>query len=377
MMKFSETPGHLHLKDSLRRMADASRIPHALMLSGSPGLGKLSLARAFAQYVHCTHRSGGEPCGHCPSCLQHAGFNHPDVHFTFPVIKPEKGYGLSDTYLENWKEFLSEDPYASPELWLEKLEAGNKRPVIYVDESEEIIRKASLSPFAAAQKIFIIWQPEKLNPEAANKLLKVIEEPSADTVFVLVSNQPGSVLPTIFSRTQRFSLSPLSPAELSAYVRSRFSMSSDEIAEVVKLAEGSPARALRLAREGGTNAEFASFFRDMMRASYAKKVADLRTLSENASALGREKLCRMLDYFSRMVRENFIYNLHVSPLVAMTREEEQFSQRFAPFIHAGNVEEMSRQTDLARRDVERNANSKLVMFDYMMHLTVLIHRKSS
>lgn len=378
MMKFSDTPGHLKVKDSLRRMIDASRIPHAIMLAGPSGIGKMNVARAFAQYLHCTDRHEGEPCGRCPSCIQHAELNHPDLHFVFPVTKPQKpGIPLSENFLDKWRELLEQDPLMSPEKWLEILDAGNSRPVIYVQEGEEIIRKAALSTFSSDKKVFIIWLPEKMNIETANKLLKVIEEPFDDTVFLLVSNEPNLVLPTIFSRAQRFNMSPLPEDEILGFLRKRFSYDQGFLEQVARISEGRLGKAMSYCREGDESKEFGSFYIEMMRTAYARKVAKLRELSEAAAALGREKLCRFLDYSARMTRENFIHNLHIPALNAMTGEEEAFSSRFSPFIHAGNVQDMAEQIQMAKNDVERNANSKVVMFDFMITLIMLLHRKAT
>lgn len=375
-MKFSDTPGHLSIKDSLRHLADSKRIPHAIMLSGPSGIGKMNIARTFAQYIHCENPNGGEPCGRCPSCLQHRNFNHPDLHFSFPIKNPGKpNRPVSDFFLDQWKEMLSDDPLMSLEKWMEIIDTANSQPQIFVDESAEIIRKAAMSPFAAEYKIFIIWLPEKLKLEAANKLLKIIEEPFDDTIFILVSNEPDKILPTIFSRTQRFNLSPLSGKEITDFIKKRFSLDPETLANVVRLAEGRPAKALSLAGSGDETVEFSAFFKAVMRNSYAKKVAVLRELSEKGAAMGREKLSRLLDYCSRMVRENFIYNLGIGQLNAMTKEEENFSVRFAPFIHAGNVEEMAAQIQRAKADIQRNANSKVVMFDLLLYIITLIHKK--
>lgn len=375
-MKFHDTPGHVKIKEALRSMVDASRVPHALMLSGPSGIGKMNIARAFAQYLHCESPENGEPCGRCKSCLLHRDFNHPDMHFIYPVLNPPKpSLPLSENFLDQWKEMLNEDPLMSPEKWLEILEAGNSRPKIYVQEGEEIIRKAALSTYTSDKKIFLIWQPEKMNIETANKLLKIIEEPFEDTLFILVSNQPELVLPTIFSRVQRFNMLPLSENEIETYIKKKFSFQPDFIRQVVRVSEGRLGKAVYLCKDGDESKDFGEFYMEMMRSVYSRKIARLRDLSESAASMGREKLCRFLDYAARMTRENFINNLHVAALNAMTDKEENFSARFSPFIHAGNVEEMAMQIQLAKSDVERNANSKVVMFDFMISLIMLLHKK--
>ena len=216
-LKFSSIPGHRGVKKALIELVDTDRIPHAIMLCGPSGIGKMLLARTFVKYVHCTDRRNGEPCGVCASCRQHASFNNPDTHFIYPIIKKEKRT-LSSDYIEQWREMLTDYPTMQPERWLDKLDAGNSRPLIYVDDAEYIISSEVMSNYSSDKKFYIIWLPEKMNIEAANRLLKVIEEPSAGTVFLFVSNNEENVLRTISSRTQRFNMSPLSREEIAAYM---------------------------------------------------------------------------------------------------------------------------------------------------------------
>ena len=203
-MKFSDIPAHNFAKQKLRTFVDRNKIPHAILLEGPSGIGKYALARAFAQYIHCQNRQNGDSCGMCPSCLQHGSFNHIDTHFVFPVVKkssPKKSF--SDDYIDAWKDFLSENPYMDFQKWLVALDNVNAQPVIYVDESEELIRKLNFTSHQAKYKVVLFWLPERMNQECANKLLKLIEEPYGDTLFVFVSNNSREILPTNYSRTQR------------------------------------------------------------------------------------------------------------------------------------------------------------------------------
>lgn len=365
-MKFAEIAGHQDTIDSLRSIVDSERIPHAILLSGISGIGKMRLARALAQYIHCHNRKNGDACGVCPSCLQHQNFNNPDLHFSYPILKKDYKNPLSTDFIDQWKEMLSEWSYMPPEKWNEILQAGNSQPTIYVGESEDIIAKAALSPFQEDYKIFIIWQPEKLRPETANKLLKVIEEPFEDTIFILVSNDDSKLLPTIFSRTQRFNLHPLSEDEIETFLRKKLYVREDMAESAARLAEGSMGKAEEIACHPEELLEFSSLFKETMRMAYALKADRLKQMSEDMAAMGREKLQRFLNYCGRMVRENFIYNMSIPVLSLMTPEEEEFSRKFSPFIHAGNVEMLTKEIGRAQRDIERNANAKIVMFDLML-----------
>lgn len=370
-MKFSEIAGHEKAVASLRSMVDSGRVPHAILLSGISGIGKFRLARAFAQYLHCRNRQGGDSCGKCPSCLQHMRHNNPDLHFTYPVVKRDKN-SVSTDFIEEWKEMLDNWSYMPVEQWSGILKAGNSQPAIYVDESDAIVSRASLSAYQEDFKVFLVWMPEKLRPEAANKLLKVIEEPFEDTVFVLVSNDDSKILPTISSRTQRFNLRPVPEDTIERYLRETRGLDAATAYESSRIAEGSIAKAEELACHPEEIIEFSSLFKETMRMAYALKATELKRISDTAAGFGREKLIRFLNYSARMVRENFISNLRMPPLNLMTSDEEQFSQRFAPFIHEGNVEGLLDEISRATSDIERNANTKIVMFDLLLLFSQLV-----
>ena len=367
-MKFSDIAGHNDTIQALRGMADAGRIPHAILLSGISGIGKFRLARAFAQYIHCSNHINGDSCGICPSCLQHQNLNNPDLHFIYPVVKRD-GTSVSKDLIERWKEMLSDWSYMPPEKWNEIIQAGNSQPAIYVNESEDLIARASLSAYQENFKIFLMWLPEKMRPEAANKLLKLIEEPYDDTLFILVSNDDSKVLPTIFSRTQRFRMLPLSSDDICSHLTLNHGITDGIAAAASKIAEGSMGKAEELACHPDEILEFSALFKETMRMAYGLKAGRLKSLSEHTASMGREKLLRFLAYCGRMVRENFIYNMKLPQISMMTPDEEEFSLKFSPFIHEGNVEKLSEDISKASSDIERNANAKIVMFDLMLLLS--------
>ena len=387
-MKFSEIRGHKETVDALRRLADTRRIPHAILLAGSPGIGKMRLARALGQYIHCKNPQNGDPCGVCASCLQHRSFNNPDLHFSYPIVKKE-GATISKDLLPAWREMLEKYPYMPIEMWQKLINAGNTIPAIYVSESEDLLDRAALSAYQENYKIFIMWLPEKLRPEAANKLLKVIEEPFEDTVFILVSNEPAKLLPTILSRTQRFNLSPLSTPALAEVIEEDLHFGAEKAYEIARISEGSISKALDMALHSEESDEFTSCFMEMMRACYAVQGKKIKDLADYIASFGREKIIRFLTYCSRMIRENFIYNVTVSPSLAseangypinsphalnqMTGIEENFSKKFSPFVNEKNVEGLSEEISRAATDIERNANAKIVLFDLFFLISRLLH----
>lgn len=371
-MKFSDITGHKDTIKSLRELVDSDRIPHAILIGGPEGIGKMRVARALTNYIYCQNRTPeGDSCGKCPACLQNIHHNNPDVHFVFP--RTGANSKSTDTFIQQWNDFIDSHSYMPKEGWARAIDSGNTVPVIYRSDADEISRTAMLSSFAYRYKTYIIWLPERMQQACANALLKLLEEPYPDTLFILVSNEPDKLLPTIFSRTQRFNLKPLSDTEISSALVSD-GMSLPEASEVARLAEGSMLKAIDMAGEGGEINEFSGYYIQMMRLAYARNVASLRMLSDAIAALGREKNGRFLAYCSRLTRESFIYNLKIPELNVMTPAETNFNTKFSPFINHRNVERIMAEIEKAHTDILRNANARLVMFDFFLRLMILLRK---
>ncbi|MDE6186704.1 MAG: DNA polymerase III subunit delta, partial [Duncaniella sp.] len=201
-MKFSQIPDHENVKRQLRDMVADHRIPHALLLHGPAGIGKFLIARTFSQYLHCqSPLPEGEPCGECPACRQHESFNHVDSLYVFPVVKTDKLKApVSDDYMTEFKEFVGANPFMDFERWTGYFEKKNAQPVIYVSESEALEQRLSVTTTVSKYKPVLIWLPEKMDEQTATKLVKLIEAPFSDTIFLLVSDNAKAILPTIYSR---------------------------------------------------------------------------------------------------------------------------------------------------------------------------------
>jgi len=375
-MKFSEILGNEQAIKLVRNMIDADRLPHALLLYGEPGVPKLALARAIAQYLHCTQRTAdGDSCGVCPHCRQHQSFNQTDTHFSFPYTNA-KGSSSDpcdcDDYIAEWHDFLANNPIEDYQAWLALLKNENAQPQIMVKESESIIRKMMLSAYTVKYKVHILWLPEKLQEAAANKLLKLIEEPYDDCKFILVSDQVKGILGTILSRCQRIELRRPSTATIAAYLSARYGMDLQDAMAVAAPADGNVNLAERMLQTGSEFHEFRECFIELMRLSYQHDLVKLRAWSERIAEMKREKSRRFLDYAVRQVRENFVYNLHNPELNYLTRDEAAFSSRFAPFINERNVEALAQELQRASTDIAGNANARLTLFDLTLHIARLI-----
>lgn len=370
-MKFADIPPHPYAVERVQQMVAAGRLPHALLVTAPAGSGEMMFARALAQYVQCTGRKDGDTdsCGVCPSCVQHRTFNQPDLRFVFPVVK--KGTEtLSDDWMEEWREYISEDPWMDFRKWQQTLGNVNAQPKIYVHDAEWLKRNMSLTALVSKTKIAIVWLPERMMPEAANKLLKLIEEPEEGSLFILVSNSPGEILPTIYSRCQRIDLRRLSDGEVARFLDSDIDM--DTRIAAAHIAEGNFIQARRTLANDKMSQQFLDLFMQLMRLAYGRKVAELKKWSEDVAELGRDAEGRFLDYCQRMVRENFIFNLHNPDLNYLTASEGAFSQKFSPFINERNVEGLVKEFNEAASDIRSNGNAKIVLFDLAVKTIILI-----
>ena len=372
-MRFCDIPAHESDKQRLRNFVTTGRIPHAILFEGPSGIGKFALARALAQYIHCEKPIDGDSCGKCPACIQHASFNHIDTHYVFPVVKktsPKKSF--SDDYYDEWKEFVEQNQYMNFEKWPAALGNTNAQPAIYVDESAELIRKLSFTSHKSQYKIVILWLPERMNDECANKLLKLIEEPHGDTLFLMVSNNPSLILPTIYSRTQRIELKRLPDQVIADYLTATYAIDKQDALALAHIADGSMIEAEKAVSLSDESKLFLDLFIQLMRLAYQRKVKDLRTWSVDVAAMGREQEMRFLGYCQRLIRENFIYNLKVQDLNYLNKNEDDFSRNFARFITERNVEKLIEVLNNALTDISMNANAKIVLFDMAVKVILLL-----
>jgi len=380
---FSQIIGQEAVKQQLRQSIRDGRIPHAQLFAGKTGIGKLQLALAYAQYLNCPHRTAEDSCGTCPTCLQFEKLQHPDLHFVFPIVGSDE---VCDNFLAPWREIILEKGYFDLDDWHQALGVETKQSMIYEKESGEILRKLSLKPYGEGYKVMIIWQPEKMNAVVANKLLKILEEPPAQTIFLLVSEHPEQLLTTIQSRVQLVRV-PQLDAETIARALQQRGIAATKATDLARVANGSYLMALKKADESDENQQelrdFIALFRDAYTVGVLKdpqkKYESLKRLRQWSldmadSKVGREKQKHFLQYAQQQVRENYIRNMAQPELNYQLEAERDFSVKFAPFIHDGNVEAIMNQLDLAERQIEQNGNAKMIFFDLCLQMIVLIKK---
>lgn len=373
MFDFRDVIGQEAAKQRLLQEAGEGRIPHAQLFCGPEGAGKLPLALVYAKYLCCTNPGPEGACGTCPSCVKWNKLVHPDVHFMFPIVKSAKGKKeVCDDYLADWRHLLMNNPYFALPHWLSAMGAENGQALIYARESDEITRKLSLKSVEGGYKITIIWLPEKMHEACANKLLKLLEEPPEKTLFLLVSEMPEQLLSTILSRTQRFSVPRIAEADIALALRDKYAVQSADADAIAHMANGSFVKALETISLNEENQLFFDLFVSLMRLAWQRKIRELKQWSEQVAGLGRERQKNFLDYCQRMIRENFIYNLHQPEMNYLTRPEENFAIRFAPFVNERNVVGIMEELSEAQLHIVQNVNPRMVFFDFALKMIMLL-----
>lgn len=426
-MFFKDIIGQEEVKAQLRHQLESGRIPHAQLFAGPAGTGKLPMAVAFARYLVCDEVNkstnpqanksqeagqggdmfGGEffdfpeapdnqvkpektddpeipadSCGHCPACVKMNKLVHPDVHFMMPVFKRESGrpadtYPQSDDFIFDWREAFLENPYLDLGEWMRAARADNQQGELYAAQAAELLRKLSFRSSEGGRRVVILWLPERMNDSCANKLLKLIEEPPSETVFLLVSDDAERVLPTIQSRTFRVNFRPLKEAEMAHALVERFSLGADVADDLAHTAGGSWARVLHLLDAEDETRQHTELFIRLMRLAYGRKLDELKQWSEEVARLGRTPQRQFLDYAQRMVRESFVANFHSHALSYMNSAETAFTARFAPFVDERNVMGITALLADAQRDIEGNVNARMVFFDLCLRLIVLLRQSAA
>jgi DNA polymerase III subunit delta' len=373
-MNFAQIPGQKDIISRLIRSVREERVSHAQIFAGSEGCGSFALAFAYAKYINCENRTDTDSCGTCKSCVKYEKLIHPDLHFVFPVIKGKRSNEpVSDNYIDEWREMVRKSPYITLNGWLESLETGNLQGMIYTAEAAEIIKKLSLKTFESDYKIMITWLPEKMNQTTSNKLLKLIEEPPDKTIFLLVSEEPDKLLPTILSRCQLLKIPVFSQPEISNYLEGR-GVSADKAADAARISMGNISRAIQLSEHEESSHANLERFKLLMRFAYKGDVLSLMNWSEEMAAADRESQKNFIVFSLRMFRENLMLTLGQAKngIVFLSGEESDFSGKFHPFINNENIDRLATEFNLAHAHMEANGNAKIIFLDLGLKVSKVI-----
>jgi len=369
-MQFKEIIGQQKVKERLINTVQDNRISHAQLFLGPEGSGNLALAIAYAQYISCDNRMENDSCGVCPSCLKYKKLVHPDLHFVYPVAtsKAVSKDPVSDDYIAQWRETIIENPYINETRWYEIIDVENKQGIISKNESQEILRKLNLKTFEAEYKIMIIWLPEKMNAAAANKLLKLIEEPPEKTLFLMVSENSEQIISTILSRTQLVKIPRIDNESMRNALCDRFGLAPEKANDIVHLSNGNFFDAQNIIHSVEEDEYNFIQFTTLMRLAYQRKMNEIVNWVDDMAQIGREKQKSMLAYSLRLIRENFMLNLQKKEMVYLTQKEYDFSVKFAPFINMNNIQVLYQEFNRAHADIEMNAYAKIVYLDLALKI---------
>lgn len=387
-MYFRDVIGQQNIKDRFIQTVRNGRIPHAQLISGASGTGTLQLAMAYARYICCIDRGETDSCGHCTSCQKFDKMIHPDAHYVFPIFKKNSSKKwVCDDFIVEWRKILIERLYFSYNQWMLQIKAENAQGVIFAEESDELNRKLSLKAYESDYKVVIIWLPEKMHDSCANKLLKLLEEPPENTIFLMVTEKSEQLLSTVISRSQITRVHGILPEDIENALRSKFKIPEEEIKNYSRLAAGSYLDALECIEISDDNSFFLEQFKRCMRGAYIianftaekkaekqKSLKDLKLWSEEMVKIGREQQKKYFSYAQRLVRENFILNLGNKELNYLNPSENNFSSNFSPFINHKNIAAFMEELELAEKHIESNVNAKLVFFDLALQSIMLFKK---
>lgn len=376
-MFFNKVIGQEHIKSHLKTSVENGRIPHAQLFVGKEGSGTLPMAIAYAQ--HILYQFSDDKEGTAVKCNK---LQHPDLHFAFPVTSTDsvKKHPVSNLFLEEWRTFVQEQPYGSLFNWLKHIGVDNKQGIIGVDEAEDIVKKLMLKSYEGGFKIMILWMVEKMNIAAANKLLKLIEEPPDKTIFLLVTENEEQLLDTIKSRCQVFHFPKLAEEDIANQLSVQLQMDSNQAKFYAHQSDGNFNKALHLALQNSKDSDFEEWFVFWVRTAFQAKgnpavVKDLISWSETIAKAGRETQKEFLLYCIQFFRQAFLQNYTVEDLVFLNTNTKFDLKKFAPFVNSANIVEIFKELDEATYHIERNANAKVVLLDLSLKLTRFLHRK--
>ena len=381
-MQFSKVIGQKEAQQRLKQLVDEQRIPHAMLITGPEGCGKMAMALAFASFLLGERWDGRSLLGseaeiaNAEAMLRK--WAHPDLHFSFPIIKPKNAGSdrkvACDEYIKEWGQLLDGGPYFTLEQWMKLMNAENQQAQIFEAESDALAHKLYIKSTMGGYKVSLIWLPARMNATCANKLLKLLEEPPMKTVFLLVSEHPELLIDTIRSRVQRFDMRRIDDADIEQALIEKRSIVPADAHRIARIAAGNWLKALETLSADNENRQFFDLFVLLMRKAFIRDVKELKHWSETVAAFGREKQRRFITYMLRMVRENFMYNFRQPDLCYMTQQEEAFATKFARFINERNVLIIQQQLQDAMRDIGQNANGKIQFFDFALEMVINLRR---
>jgi DNA polymerase III subunit delta' len=370
-MQFKHIIGQEAVKEKLINTVKENRVSHAQLFLGPEGSGSLALAVAYAQYVSCEDKQPDDSCGICSSCRKYQKLVHPDLHFSYPIFGTPKETSID--FIENWRQAFLENSYLSLDVWSGYLDAGNKQANINIAECHQIIKKLSFKPFESHYKVLIIWLPEFLDKQG-NSLLKVLEEPQPNTLFLLVAQSQDQILNTILSRTQLVKIPALSYDDIKQELMENHHQTEMAAAEIAYLSNGNMTEALAMLQE--ENKSFHALFVQWLRLCYGNKGPEVITFVDQISKLGRENQKNFLRYGISFIRECCLLMAGAGSLVHLLPNELDTAQKMTNVMDMPQAQAISEELEKAHYHVERNANPKILFLDVSLQIIKVLKFKT-
>ncbi len=381
-MDFSEVIGNEHIKTHLIQTVENERVPHAQLFVGVNGSGLLPVAIAYAGELLCKkYEAGTQEYLLCKQKIKKLA--HPDLHFVFPVNTSEevKKNAVSDNYAEAWRSFVLQNPYGSLFEWLQTIGIEKKQGNISKFEAEEMSKKLAMKSYEGGYKVMIIWMAENMNTECANKILKMVEEPTDNTVLIFLTEKEKQIITTIHSRCQKLQFPLLSEMDITENLIRKNSLSENQARKIARRAQGDFNRALQILENTGEDEQFEKWFVSWVRVAFRAKgnktaINQLLEWSDLMAGQGRETQKKFLFYCIEIFRQALLKNYKSESLVFFEPSDSSFSiEKFSPFVHQNNIFEINKSLEDAAYHIERNGNGKVIFTDLSIQLTRLIHRK--
>ena len=377
-MLFKEIIGNREVKNQLIASVNNNRVSHAQLFLGKSGCAKLALAIAYAQFLNCNNKLKDDSCGNCSSCLKYKNLSHPDLHLVFPVLKVNSiKTPTSDNFANQWREIFARNPYLSLSDWIDSFGTENKtgqQGSIYKDEAISIHKKLSLKNYEADYRVVLIWMPEQMNLEAANKLLKLLEEPPKGTLFLLVSENSGKLLNTITSRLQTVKVADFSTNNIMEYFGSE-KLNIEKAKQLKNLMDADLGKIIQLLNNEAEMMDFFESFSDWMRLTYKMNIQGISKWVDSIATMGRKHQILFISYAIKMMRECLIFNFANQSLLKTNQKEFEFIGKFSPFIHEENSILIVEKLEKTIKAIQRNANAKILFFELSLQMVKYLKLK--
>ena len=379
-MLFAEIPGQEEVKKTLINSVKKSHIAHAQLFAGSEGSANLAMALAYGMYINCENQQENDSCGECASCSKFRKLIHPDLHFVFPVntTKTVTKDPMSALFMKDWRSFIVNNPYPDIHSWGETIGTENKQLIINTEDSKNIIKTLALKSFEGEYKVMVVWLPELMKTEGANAILKILEEPPAKTIFLMVSNSIDKLLTTIQSRTQKVMITPFQDEEIKKHLISHYSLDEKQATRIAFLADGNMNAAIAMTGEPAEDNH--DMFRDWMRLCFilfrkSSNLLELNQWSEAFAAQGREAQKTLLQYGINILRETLVYKHTGQQLVRLQSEDLKFVEGFAKVLTDDMIEAVSNRLNETFYHIERNASAKITFMDASFFIASIFNKK--